>query len=195
MMKCLFYAFVVLWSMSASAQHIYNPSFEGKQGASLSPPFWEPFGKLSSPDTQPGEWSVNTVPALGDSYLSLICRGEEVASYPQCEACLQNLSYPIYKGKLYTYSIDLARSPSFSSGVHKYDQGLRLKIYGISEKQGKELLWESEIIDNVNWERFQFVVSPLEANYEGIVLEANYANATQYSGNVLIDNFYYHPEL
>lgn len=112
--------FCAAFNFQLSAQHIKNPSFEGKPGDSQLPPEWEHYGLYSTADTQPGSWEVNTLPADGNTYISLITRGAELSNGNTWESCYQTLRTPLKKGRTYQYSIDLARSNTFASLTETY---------------------------------------------------------------------------
>ncbi|MEO0585112.1 MAG: hypothetical protein AAF135_23060 [Bacteroidota bacterium] len=179
---------------SVLGQELANGSFEGPRGASLLPPGWEACGRGSTPDTQPGAWHVLTAPAYGESYISLICRGEGVPYARQWERCQQRLQKPLTAGQCYVYQIDLARSPHFSSGRYFFTQEVNLRIWGGDGScQAKELLWESGPVAHVDWQTYEMVVRPAQ-DCSHLVLEAYYIGDIPYSGNILVDNFSFVPE-
>jgi len=178
-----------------NAQHIKNPSFEGKPGDSQLPPEWEHYGLYSTGDTQPGAWEVTTSPADGNTYISLITRGIELSNGNSWESCYQMLTTPLKKGRTYQYSIDLARSNTFASSTETYTQPVVLRIWGQRENgSDTELLWTSPPVRQTKWKRYEFQLSPAEINCDALILEAHFIKKPAYSGNILIDNFFYYPE-
>ena len=175
------------------AQHLHNPSFEGSYGAALLPQAWLAMGQTSSPDTQPGAWSVTKEASHGNSYISMVCRGYSIIDSYQRERCYQPLINPLRVGEVYNYSIDLAHSPNFFADTIKFDQPVNLRILGMNENQEEELLWESGAVKNVDWKTFYFKLRP-NMLVEYLVLEAYYVQRPKYNGNILIDNLQYYPK-
>ncbi|MDX2249561.1 MAG: hypothetical protein SF052_22445 [Bacteroidia bacterium] len=177
--------------MSVKAQEIQNPSFEGPRGPSVIPWGWEPCGQGSTPDTQPGSWYVNTPPSGGESYLSMICRGKGVPYPDKWETCQQRLEQPLEAGGCYRYSIDLARSGSFSSGTIYFTGPASLHVWGGIEACSRdELLWDSGEVSQTEWLTYEFTIAPEKNSYNYLIVEAYYSQLPTYSGNILIDNFF-----
>lgn len=188
------FCIMLVGSLTVYGQALSNGSFEGPRGASTLPPGWEPCGRGSTPDTQPGAWHVSTAPAYGESYISLICRGEGVPYARQWERCQQSLQQPLKAGQCYVYQIDLARSPHFSSGRFYFTQEANLRIWGGNEScNPQELLWESGPVWHIDWQTYEMVVRP-EQGCTYLIIEAYYTESIPYSGNILVDNFIYVPE-
>jgi hypothetical protein len=181
--------------LSLQGQHLENPSFEGPRGPSLLPAPWEACGQGSTPDTQPGVWNVHTVPATGQSYLSLICRGDGVPFPNKWERCQQELARPLEQGICYLYSVDLARSASFSAGGHGFSRQASFRIWGGKNScEANELLWESGPVTHTDWRTYEVILWPQEGTYSFLLVEAYYALPTHYSGNLLVDDFMYYPD-
>ena len=188
--------FLVLLYGLLPAQALVNPSFEGMRGPSVAPPAWEPCGQGSTPDTQPGSWQVSTAPSAGASYLSLICRGDNVPFRNRWEIVQQPLESPLEKGICYKYTLDLARSETFFAGSVFFTGEASLRIWGgTSPCTQEELLWESGPIFHSDWRTYDVVLWPAQASYTYLIIEAYYASAPTYSGNVLLDNFVFYPEV
>ncbi|MEZ4773665.1 MAG: hypothetical protein R3D00_10830 [Bacteroidia bacterium] len=178
--------------LMVSAQEIKNPSFEGPRGPSVIPAGWEPCGQGSTPDTQPGSWLVNTPPSGGTSYLSMICRGKGVPFPDKWETCQQVLDDPLEAGGCYRFSIDLARSSTFSAGSSYFTGSVALHVWGGKQGCGRdELLWDSGVVNQTDWLTYEFTIAPQDGDYKYLILEAYYSQFPTYSGNVLIDNFYF----
>jgi hypothetical protein len=178
--------------VNSNAQQLQNPSFEGVHGAAITPQNWQHMGEASSPDTQPGAWGVTTEASHGNSYISMVCRGYSIFDSYLWEACYQPLSNPLFIGKTYHYSIDLAHSKNFLADTIHFDRPVNLRIWGMNENKEKEVLWESGAVSNADWKTFYFEVTPsMATNY--LVLEAYYVELPKYCGNILIDNIKYYP--
>ncbi|MCI4668865.1 MAG: hypothetical protein MRZ79_12080 [Bacteroidia bacterium] len=193
--KKLLSLLLLLFPCLLFAQFIQNSSFEGPLGPSRTPPGWIACGQGSTPDTQPGSWNVLTPPSSGRSYLSMICRGEGVPFPNKWEICQQRLDQKLEKGGCYYYTIDLARSSSFASAGLWFTGEAKLRIWGGNSSCGAEkVLWESGPVVHTDWQTYEVIISP-ENDYEIIFLEAFYKGDKTYSGNILIDDFLYNPEI
>lgn len=186
---------LLLGGLPLRAQQIQNGSFEGALGASLSPPGWEPCFSGSTPDTQPGSWGVATEPAGGSAYLSLICRGAGVPFPNRWEAVQQALATPLKAGVCHKYTIDLAHTASFHAGGMYFDQPACLRFWGAAGPcEPAELLWTSKPVAHPEWRRYHVTLLPLH-DYPYLLIEAYYASEQPYSGNLLLDNLVYYPEI
>ncbi len=187
--------FILSFYFSLHGQFLRNPSFEGPPGPSRMPPDWEACGQGSTPDTQPGSWNVFTAPASGKSYLSMICRGKGVPFPEKWEWCQQKLDQPLEKNKCYYYTLDLARSATFASAGLWFIGEVNLRLWGGKEACNPQtLLWESGPVGHTQWETYEIILSP-EKSHNYFFLEAYYQGTHVYSGNVLIDNFLFHPDI
>lgn len=189
-MKQLLFIIIFL-SNNLHAQYLKNASFEGVSKIGL-PEGWLPFGKASSPDTQPSVWNVTTKAAHGNSYITMVCRGYSIIDSYLWEACYQQLATPLTENKTYHYSIDLAHSKNFLASTIPFDKPLNLKIFGWNDANQKELLWESGSVAHSNWETYFFELNPT-IRVEYLLLEAYYLNFPKYNGNIMIDNLQYYP--
>lgn len=171
-----------------------NPSFEGPKGINKSPPGWLGCHSLSTPDTQPGYWGVTKTPSHGNSYLSLVVRGNKGPYANTTEDIQTNLMLPLQQGECYNLSIDLAIS---ENGGHLIGGGVWLSYYnpaflkiwgGFADCVKSELLWASDPIDNTQWETYEFTISPQDSSYDYLILEAAYTSLPKYFGNILIDD-------
>ncbi len=192
----MFLKLVVLTSLlclyvAIKAQQPVNPSFEGATGVARLPEGWKSYGEASSPDTQPGAWSVTTQASHGYTYLSMVCRGYSIIDSYKNEACMQTLQNPLLPFKTYHYSIDLAYAPGFLADTIRFNNPAKLKVWGMNEMNQKELLWESGAINNTEWNTYNFTLSPsFRTPY--LILEAFYVEEPKYCGNVLLDNLQYY---
>ncbi|MDF1672750.1 MAG: hypothetical protein P1U41_04555 [Vicingaceae bacterium] len=174
------------------AQQLVNPSFEGPTARAVSPKGWLPYGNASSPDTQPGAWKVTNEASHGYTYLSMVCRGQSGIDEGKWESIQQTLVNPLMSNTVYHYSIDLAYNKDFFADVIAFDNPVNLRVWGMTEMQQKELLWESGAVKNINWETYFFELKPNQRT-PYLVLEAFYTSPQKYCGNVLLDNMKYYP--
>jgi len=169
-----------LWAQDSIP--IINGSFEGERStAATMPQAWIPCRMGTTPDILPGAWGVYTVPAHGQSYVGLITRDD--GSF---EAIGQRLSSPLEKNECYSFTLDLAHSQTYSG----YNLPIRLRIWaGTKVCARDQLLWESDLIYNQNWQSYEVRFSTRDT-YQYIILEAYFAPGVfiKYRGNVLIDN-------
>jgi hypothetical protein len=190
----LFFLILFFWFVSnCNAQQLQNPSFEGAIGIATLPQAWLAMGESSSPDTQPGAWSVTKEASHGNSYISMVCRGFSIIDSYQWEKCYQSLSSPLRVGETYSYSIDLSHSANFIADTIKFNKPVNLRIWGMNENKQEELLWESGVVNNLDWKTFYFDLKP-SVLVEYLILEAYYIEMPKYNGNVLIDNLQYYPK-
>ena len=175
------------------AQQLQNPSFEGSYGVAQIPQEWSPFGRASSPDTQPGAWNVTTPASHGNSCLSMVCRGFSIYNNNLWEGCIQKLNTPLVVGQAYHYSIDLAFSKTFKADTILFDQPAQLRVWGMNANMNKELLWESGAVKNTDWKKVDFEITPSQPT-DYFILEAYYVTLPKYCGNILIDNIQYYPQ-
>ncbi len=191
----MFSLVIGLLSSMVIAQDVKNPSFEGSHGDSRLPTPWQHYDHGSTPDTQPGAWLVNTKPADGNSYISLITRGQELSNGNTWEACFQTLTSPLKKEQTYQYSVDLARSNTFASAFETYTEPIVFRILGRNKDSNEEeILWVSPVIEHTAWKRYFFQITPQESVVYDLILEAYFAKKPAYSGNILVDNLFYYPE-
>ena len=187
---------LLLISSSLNAQYIPNMSFEGTPGESVSPQGWSPCNLYSTPDTQPGAWMVGKAPSDGNTYLSMVTRGDLGPNGNHTEAAQARLLKPLQTGKGYEFSLDLSFSTDFGHFIGwgdeflRYDKPVKLRIFGGSGPCEKaELLWESPTINQIEWKTYNMVLKPELRDVFYIILEATYVGNTKYFGNICLDNF------
>lgn len=184
---------LLCYTFMLSSQQLVNPSFEGYTAVAVTPQGWQAFGESSSPDTQPGAWSVTKEASHGYSYMSMVCRGYSIIDSYKYESCKQTLQQPLLPMETYHYSIDLAHSPRFKADTFTFNKPVNLHIFGMNEMNQKEKLWESGPVSNTEWKTFYFELSPsFRTPY--LILEAYYAEDKPYNGNILVDNMQYYPQ-
>ena len=184
MRYCLFLLFF-LTSIGLFGQEVItmtNGSFEGEQStAATMPQGWMPCRMGTTPDILPGSWGVYTVPANGQSYVGLITRDD--GSY---ESIGQRLSRPLKNNECYNFTLDLAHSKTYSG----YNLPVRLRIWAGTKSCSKDqLLWESDLINNQDWQSHEVRFSAKDT-YRYLIIEAYFAPGVfiKYRGNVLLDN-------
>lgn len=109
----------------------------------------------------------------------------------------QKLTKPLLAGKCYSFSIYMTRSLEYLSAITKGNPQLQafttpaiLQIWGGEAYcHQKQLLDQSEIVENTEWKRFDFEFMP-KSNITYLELEAYYKvpNPFPYNGNILLDN-------
>jgi hypothetical protein len=180
--------------------HIINGSFEGVPGCCKSPTGWIVCGfeDETPPDIQPllppekPLFGVTLKAVHGDTYIGMVIR--QNGTY---ESIDQKLTKPLKADNCYYFSIYLSHSPIYNSGTREnykilipYTTPAVLRIWGGNNYcQPKELLGMSYPIENTEWIRFNFELSPKsEVNY--IELEAYYnpSSTVPYNGNILLDH-------
>lgn len=103
----------------------------------------------------------------------------------------------LWSGTCYQLSFFLCQSPVYVSaivrgGVEKnFSTPIKLRIWGGNDSCRKEeLLGETPLVKNHDWERYYVKLSPKRGNYKYIFLEAYYQTPVlfPYNGNVLVDD-------
>lgn len=173
---------------------LINPSFEDFPQAQVVPRGWYDcgFSGESAPDTHPsGAFEVQNPPSDGETYLGMVVRDNDT-----WERVTQRLTGTIQEGQCYSFSLDLCRSSLYVSYSKQtgtqanYVTPAKIRIWGSSSRcQREELLAESPLVKNYDWEQYNFKLEPKQS-HTYIVLEAFYKEATlfSYNGNILIDN-------
>ncbi len=157
-----------------------NPSFEGEPQDATVPVGWLPCAPLTTPDILPGVWGVYGEPADGDTFVGLITR--ENGTF---ESITQRLKATLAPGQCYTFSIDLARSPTYNG----YSGAVKLRIWGGAHKcEQDQLLLETDFVESPEWETHSLQFEPEQPiNY--ILFEAFYEEGYfSHRGNILLDN-------
>lgn len=179
-----------------------NPSFEDFPQHSVPPKGWTNCGFYdeSPPDVQPsGAWGVFWPAMDGNTYLGMVTRENETY-----ESVGQRMNGMLWAGTCYQISFYLCKSPVYFSGVNQRVNGerqvtpqrnfvtpIKLRIWGGNDMCTKEeLLGESPLVSNTEWERFHIKLSPKNGNYRYIFLEAYYETPVlfPYNGNILVDD-------
>ncbi len=196
---CAFYL-LLFCTFTLQAQdtiQLKNPSFEDHPRSSRTPKEWIDCGfRGESPvDTQPNDDFGATPKAFdGDTYIGMVVRDNDT-----WESIGQELSSPMEEGQCYSFSLYLARSPVYNSVSRRdpqyseasYTTPVLLRIWGgHSFCKKEELLAESRLVKNHDWQQYIFRLSPKNDNISHLVFEVYYGGlySEPYNGNVLVDN-------
>ncbi|MGK0365812.1 MAG: hypothetical protein ACI85O_002880 [Saprospiraceae bacterium] len=192
-------------SLCCSAQEeifLENPSFKDFPRLSHTPSHWYDCGfpgesQVNIHPVSESKFSVNSPASHGVSYLGMVTRENET-----WESIGQRLSQPLIGGKTYSFSIHLAKSATYlssiSSGVTypierkkiNFATPIILRIWGGRGYCNKEeLLAESSLISNTDWQDFFFTLHP-KTDFPYITFKAFYElpSSFPYNGNILLDN-------
>lgn len=146
---------------------------------------------MNTPDAQPGHFGIKLPAIDGDYYLSMVTRDNET-----WESISQELSTPLVAGETYNFSVALAKSELLASQSRRtgqlvyYNGPIRLRIWaGNAYTEKLQLLAQSDAIENIEWETYEFILSP-DNDYGYLTLEAFYITPAPipYNGNLLLDN-------
>jgi outer membrane protein OmpA-like peptidoglycan-associated protein len=126
-----------------------------------------------------------------NTFLGMVTRDTETY-----ESVGQQLTSPLKAGQCYRFDIQLARSRVYLSMSRvtrqptNYVTPIKLRVFGgYSVCDRAQLLGESALVGNYDWENYPIKLSP-EDDFTHIVLEAYYKQPSllPYNGNILLDN-------
>lgn len=204
-MFCFLFVEILLGAQSVAIT-LKNPSFEDVPRHNRTPPGWVDCGfpGETKPDIHPnGTFGVTKLAKEGSSYLGLVVRENYT-----WERVSQQLSGSMQAGSCYEFNIYLARSPKYQTYDYhtnrniNYTHEVKLRIFGgFSTCQQDQLLAESPLITNKDWQKFHCRFQA-KKNYTHLTLEAFYQepdvfpnhdkllspNTFPYNGNILLDN-------
>ncbi len=190
---------VQMWSQQVI--QLANPSFEDFPQHSTPPVGWTDCGfpDESPPDVQPsGKWGVFWPAMDGNTYLGMVTRENDTY-----ESVGQRMNGILWAGTCYQISFFLCKSPVYFSpavvagsteritSMRNFITPIKLRIWGGNDMCIKEeLLGETGLVTNTEWERYHVKLSPQKGNYRFIFLEAYYETPIffPYNGNVLVDD-------
>lgn len=195
----LFVLLAISLSMQAQEEgyiFLRNPSFEDMPRNSAPPKGWSNCGfpGESPPDVHPDpqfEFRVSKPAQDGNTYLGMVTRENETY-----ESVGQQLTQPFLAGQCYAFGLQLARSEVYLSRSRKTNQPsnyvtpIKLMVYGgYSNCDRRQLLGESNLVNNYSWEEYRFKLKP-EEDFTHIVFVAYYKQPSMfpYNGNILLDN-------
>ena len=174
-----------------------NPSFEDLPRPQHPPYGWWDCGFASEtpPDVHPvpgnPAFNVTKEAQQGNTYLGMVVRENDT-----WESVAQRLNRPLEADQCYAFSIYLARSKNYISsmkdriGEIEFTEPIKLRIWGGTGFCNKrELLDESTLVTNTDWEEFHFKFSPKQ-RHTYIVFEAFFQTPAPVppNGNILLDN-------
>ena len=194
------FIFIQLFGQSNNTKiYIINGSFEGTPKCCRPPDGWIDCGfKEQTPtDIQPvlpplePLFGVTKTAYDGNTYLGMVVRQNETY-----ESINQKLNMPLLAGKCYSFSIYMTRSLEYLSAITRGNHELQafttpaiLQIWGGEAFcHQKELLATSQLVENTEWQRFDFELMP-KSNISFLQLEAYYnpSSTVPYTGNILLD--------
>lgn len=207
--KCNIVIFITIlglsWTFGYAQEQVIslnNPSFEDFPQHSVPPEGWTDCGFFDEtpPDVQPsGAWGVFWPAMDGNTYLGMVTRENETY-----ESVGQRMNGVLRAGTCYQISFFLCKSPVYFSGVNQWVDGkkktlsernfvtpIKLRIWGGNDMCKKEeMIGESPLVTNTEWEKYYIKLSPRKGNYRYIFLEAYYETPVlfPYNGNILVDN-------
>ena len=179
---------------TAFSQFIRNPSFEGNTGMSTVPPGWSVCDEYSTPDTQPGVCEENDNATDGNTYLSLLTRGNLGPYAGHCEDIQTQLLEPLIKGECYSFNIDLKRSTTYGHdtweyGWISYTDPVIFEVYGGNSNCAKtEMFIRTEAVTNTEWQTYDLVLNPTMLDIDYLILKVDYVSSGYYFGNLQLDN-------
>jgi gliding motility-associated-like protein len=173
-----------------------NDGFEGTPTKDIPPIGWNNCSDgHSSVDTQPGFFNDHTPASEGQSYISIVTR--EINPPGTIETVWSNLLTPFEISKEYLLSFDLARSHEFYGTVgftdYYFDNPCILQIIGFNgdcaAPQDSEMLWQSDVLNNYNWQTYIATFKPSKATFNNIAIRPNFiAPGVIKNSVVYIDN-------
>lgn len=164
-----------------------NPSFEGISQPHIVPDPWnECFG---SPDTQPGQWGFTQPASDGNSYISFLHQGDTTGSFGfyYLEGVSQPLSNCLQAGVNYQFTIDIAHSDVYETADPVDCYGTVAIWGGASDCDTAQLLWQSGIITNTDWQTVVVSFTPT-GNWCNLVIAPYFITPCTGYINAMIDN-------
>ncbi len=192
----VFMALTVNAQMQDGLIFLRNSSFEDMPRNSSPPRGWTNCGAPGEtpPDVHPDPeflFKVGMAAQHGQTFLGMVTRDTETF-----ESVGQQLTTPFKAGQCYRFDIQLARSRVYLSMSRvtrqptNYVTPIKLRVFGgYSVCDRAQLLGESELVSNYDWQNYRIKLSP-EDDFTHIVLEAYYQQPAlvPYNGNILLDN-------
>jgi hypothetical protein len=148
-MKTLTFLSIVImmaWGSTSAAQMIFNnPSFEDEPSDATVPMGWFPCEIYTTPDIGPGPWGIDLEAEEGETYVGLITRSDGTF-----EAIGQRFPEVLEKGICYEFQLSAAACDTYSG----FNERIKFRVWGSTKKLKRtQLLYESELIDNTEWEK------------------------------------------
>jgi len=149
---------VLAFSFAAHAQSscYQNPSLEGPSQAHVVPAPWQ--ACYGSPDTQPGQWGITQAPSNGTSYVSFLHSGWSNNGYN--EGMTQLLTPCMVAGQTYTFTVDLAHTPVYTTADPNGCYSSLAVFGGSTACAQAETLWTSGAFTHTNWQQYTITFTP-----------------------------------
>jgi len=171
----------LLVSFPVFSQYLPNPSFEGTILMIGPPPEWDICIDGSTPNVQPGKYSVYLPPSDGITYVGLLTRENNT-----WEDMNTTLNIPLSKDSCYIFKIDLAYQAQLS---FTYTYPIILRIYGNNVSCEKDnILWQSPAIANEDWLTYEFLIHNEDFDITELIIESYFTGIIPYWGYALLDN-------
>lgn len=167
--------------LNVNAQVIFNnPSFEDEPSDATVPMGWHACETGTTPDIGPGPWGIDLEAEEGETYVGLITRSD--GSF---EAIGQRFPVVLEKDLCYEFELSAAACDTYSG----FNERIKFRVWaGTKKTKRSQLLYESEIVDNIEWEKHK-VKFTAEKALKYLIIEAyiDYEDGPR-KGHVLIDN-------
>ncbi|TND07643.1 MAG: fibronectin type III domain-containing protein [Bacteroidetes bacterium] len=183
----LFAALAVIPSWLSAQACYQNPSLEGTSQPHVVPAPW--VACYGSPDTQPGQWGITQPASNGATYVSFLHSGWANNAYN--EGMTQLLSPCLVAGQTYTFTVDLAHSPIYTTADPNGCYSSLAVYAGATSCAQTETLWLSGMITNPAWTQYTITFTPT-GNWCYLSFSPYFINACGSTGfdyiNCMMDN-------
>ncbi|MCC6768900.1 MAG: T9SS type A sorting domain-containing protein [Bacteroidia bacterium] len=173
-----------------------NDGFEGQPRMAIPPGGWNNCNDgNSSADTQPGYFSNQAPASEGKTYISLVTRS--ISTPGTVETVWAELNRPFEKEKCYELTIDARSSDQFKANFqfddYYFNSPFILQVIGFNgdckTPETSELLWQSDIINFLNWQQLHIFIRPLKDTYRNIAIRPYFTQADNFQNSVaFLDN-------
>ena len=143
-------------SIAQSTNCFANPSLEGTPIAHNVPAPW--VGCYGTPDTQPGQWGITKAASHGNTYVSFIRSGWIPNNWN--EGMTQLLNPPLDSGTQYKFTVDLAHSNIYNTGLPGPCYSSLGVWGGMSACDTSQLLWTSGAFYDTCWAEYTVIFTP-----------------------------------
>lgn len=191
---CLVFLIGFSYSTTRAQNYFNNPSFENMPNQFIND--WTSCNPMSSFDIQPGEFGVIAQPSDGNSYFSIVARGN-MGPYANNDEDVQlKIKKALQIDSIYILTFDVATSPHFGHWVNSfgwlaYNNPVVYEVWGSYSKCGLgEHLYTSNSITNHNWEQQEILIKPQTEFFNFLQIKIKSASGQQEFGNLLFDNFH-----
>ncbi len=191
----LFFAFLMLFGEGQS-QYLNNPSLEGQTQEDIPPDPWFTCDDESTPDTQPGEFSITKSASDKNTYISMVARGNKGPHAQTTEDCSERFRQSLKKNRFYILKMDLARSEEFGHNIGLggpflcYCDPVQLSVYrGMKKCDTAHEIMRTPPVRHTYWKTYTDTIGFPTHEYDQLALKVQYARDTPYFGSVLVDHF------